>query len=99
MRIKKIRKKFKILAVNNSRVVNNEFLVDTGFLSYVRNCKHMVYETFMLNFFNGNVSHYMFTVFPVWETNPLEEEDYAEEEEDYEGFCPTSVYDDSWLDV
>ena len=101
MKIKKISNKFRVIAVNNSKVVNNKYYVNTGFFSYFCNLRNMVYETFMRNFFNGSVSHYMFSVFPTWETDPLEEEeeDYTEETEDYEGFCPTSVYDESWLDV
>jgi len=104
MKLKKTSNKFRIIAVNNSKVVNNKYLVNTGFLSYFGNLRHMVFDTFMLNFYNGNVSHYMFTVFPVWgsteeEEDEEEEEEDEEETEDDEDFRPTSVYDESWLDV
>jgi len=101
MKIKKISNKFRIIAVNNSKVVNNQYHVNTGFFSYFNSLKHMVYETFMKNFFNGSVSYYMFSVFPTWESTEEEEdeeEDYTESDfEDDEDFCPESIYDESWL--
>lgn len=97
MKIKKISNKFRVIAVNNSKVVNNEYLVDTGFVSYFCSLKHMVFDTFMKNFFNGSCSHFMFTVFPKWETDPAEEEEEntntESEFKDDEDFCPESVYD------
>jgi len=98
MKLKKINKKFKIIAVNGSKVINNEYHVNTGILYGICNLKHMVYDTFMLNFWKDRCSHYMFSVFPNWGLNPPEEEENTESEfKDYEGFCPSSVYDESWI--